>query len=419
MNINKNTIVFNKAKNVSISQINVDLARAFVKKNWPILTKSNTKDVGTLVGLPYPYIVPSCEPGSPFQFKEQYYWDSYFTAIGMDSKEYQVLKEGMLDNLIYLRNRFGLVPNASRMYFTSRSQPPILSTYVMYIYNKYNKSTAWLKKYMYEVEQEYSNVWMHDKHPLWHYYKNGLNRYYDINALHDLAEAESGWDMTPRFSRKCMDFWPIDLNCLLYKYETDIALSAKILKDNSKYNLWINKSEQRKTKINKYLWNERKGFYYDYNFYKNKLGTVNSLAGYFAMWAGVASKSQAVRMVKNLDKFEKTGGLTTTTKSIVDMSIFGSVPTQWAYPNGWAPLHYIVIEGLEKYGYHEDAKRIALKWIKTNTDWFIQHREFLEKYNVVKPKKHPLDGVYPTQTGFGWTNGVFDKLCHTYIDGDS
>ncbi|MDQ5884875.1 MAG: Alpha,alpha-trehalase [Patescibacteria group bacterium] len=419
MIINKKTIVIRKAKNVSVNLVIISMARDYINKYWPKLIKNNIKDSGTLVGLPSPYVVPSSEPGGAFQFKEQYYWDSFFTAIGMDNQEYRLLKEGMLDNLIYLRNRFGLIPNASRMYFTSRSQPPLLSSYVMYIYNNYIKPKTWLKNYMNEVEQEYNEVWMSISHPLWHYYKNGLNRYYDINALHDLAEAESGWDMTTRFYRKCMDFWPIDLNCLLYKYETDIALTAKILGNNNKYNLWTEKSEKRKSKINKYLWDEGRGFYYDYNFDKKKMGSVMSLAGYYSMWAGVASLDQAEKMVKNLSKFEKLGGLTTTTKLLVDMSIFGSVSTQWAYPNGWAPLHYIVIEGLEKYGYHEDAKRIALKWIKTNTDWYIDNREFLEKYNVAKPNKLPKDGVYPAQTGFGWTNGVYEYLCQKYIDTNS
>lgn len=410
--------IFIKAKDTSVDSVNVALARQYVHKHWRQLIKSNIDDSGTLVGLPNPYVVPSCEKGSDFQFVEQYYWDSYFTAIGMDKDRYQTLKEGMLDNLIYLRKRFGVIPNASRMYFTSRSQPPILSSYVMYIYTKYNKDKAWLKRYMHQVEVEYETVWMQSKHPLWHHINGGLNRYYDINALHDLAEAESGWDMTTRFGRKCMDFWPIDLNSLLYKYEIDIANSAKALGNKPKYDEWVKKAEKRKQRIDQYLWDDKKGFYFDYNFDKQKIGNVWSLAGYYAMWANMASKTQAKKMVKNLDKFMQTGGLSTTSKPLIDMTIFGSLETQWSYPNGWAPLHFIVIEGLENYGYHKQAKEIALKWIKTNTDWFIKHGVFLEKYNVVKPKKHPVEGVYPSQTGFGWTNGVYEKLCQRYIDNE-
>jgi alpha,alpha-trehalase len=89
---------------------------------------------------------------------------------------------------------------------------------------------------------------------------------------------------------------------------------------------------------------------------------------------------------------------------------------QWAYPNGWAPLQLMVIKGLERYGYHADARRIALKWLKNNNDWFIRHGHFLEKYNVAQPSKPPMKGLYPSQTGFGWTNAVFEKLCRDYID---
>jgi alpha,alpha-trehalase len=92
------------------------------------------------------------------------------------------------------------------------------------------------------------------------------------------------------------------------------------------------------------------------------------------------------------------------------------MPTQWAYPNGWAPLHLLVCQGLERYGYHDDARRIAMKWLKTNLNWFNQNGVFLEKYNVASPEKPPVKGVYPSQSGFGWTNAVFEKFCQQYID---
>jgi len=110
---------------------------------------------------------------------------------------------------------------------------------------------------------------------------------------------------------------------------------------------------------------------------------------------------------RTIEKFEKEGGLTTTTRPLIDMSIFGSLKTQWAYPNGWAPLHMIVVDGLKRYGYIEEAERIQRKWLKTNLDWFHKHGVFLEKYNMVSPHKHPVEGVYPSQSGFGWTNAVF------------
>lgn len=392
-----------------------DRALEHIESHWAELHRHHTEDHGTLVGLPFPYIVPSAEPESTFQFEEQYYWDSYFMALGLTEKKYQMLVEGMLENLIFLYKRFHLIPNASRMYFTSRSQPPLLTSFIFHVYDTYDKDEAWLSEHMKVAREEYENVWMNHKHPQWHKVYKGLSRYYDVNVLHDLAEAESGWDMTPRFERKCLDFLPVDLNALLYKYETDFARAETILKNDKEAEKWKRKANDRKHYMNKLMWAKIRGFYFDYNFERQLLGDIWSLAGYYTMWAGMASDEQAKRLVDNLDKFEKAGGLTTTTRPLIDTGmLFGSLKAQWAYPNGWAPLQYIVVEGLERYGYHEEARRVAAKWVKCNLDWFDKHGEFLEKYNVVNTKKKPVEGLYPSQTGFGWTNAVLIRFIKDY-----
>lgn len=130
----------------------------------------------------------------------------------------------------------------------------------------------------------------------------------------------------------------------------------------------------------------------------------------------MVSDKRAKQMVRALKRFEVRGGLATTDAQPLNQFMPGSVPTQWAYPNGWAPLHYVVVRALERYGYHEDARRIALKWLKTNLDWFKKHHVFLEKYNVLQPGKPPGKGLYPSLTGFGWTNAIFERFCQDYID---
>jgi alpha,alpha-trehalase len=97
------------------------------------------------------------------------------------------------------------------------------------------------------------------------------------------------------------------------------------------------------------------------------------------------------------------------------MSIFGSLKTQWSFPNGWAPLNWIVIEGLKNYGYDIEAEQIAHKWLHANLFWYERHGVFLEKYNVVRPHKPPVEGLYPSQTGFGWTNAIFVRLAKEYL----
>jgi alpha,alpha-trehalase len=133
------------------------------------------------------------------------------------------------------------------------------------------------------------------------------------------------------------------------------------------------------------------------------------------MWAGMATTEQAAYLVKNLRRFEHKGGLATTELPAI-AKLPGSVPTQWAHPNGWAPLHFLVVKGLQRYGYQREARRIAIKWLRTNLDWFNEHGNFIEKYNVVQPGKPPVKGVYPTQVGFGWTNAIFERFCRDFID---
>jgi alpha,alpha-trehalase len=266
------------------------------------------------------------------------------------------------------------------------------------------------------AEQEYYTVWMGTKKPNERQVYQSLSRYYDINYLHDLAEAESGWDMTPRFDRHALNYLPVDLNALLYKYETDFARAAKILGDHETVERWQARAEERRIIMNKLMWDRLRGLYYDYNYVKEKRSSINSLAAYFPMWAGMVDEKQAALLVKSLRRFENKGGVATTDALPLGQFVLGSMPTQWAYPNGWAPLHFIVVGALERYGYHADARRIATKWLRTNLDWFNKHHVFLEKYNVVSPEKPPIKGLYPSQTGFGWTNAVFERFCQDYID---
>ena len=390
-------------------------ALQYIHEYWAKLENENHNDDGSLIGLPNKYIVPSAKEGN-FSFGEQYYWDSFFISIGITGKEDELIVEGMLDNILVLLERFDLVPNASRMYFTSRSQAPLLTTYIFHVYDTYTRSEDWLKKRIAAAKKEYETVWMGDQHPHWRNVHDGLSRYYDINGLHDLAEAESGWDMTPRFKRQCLDFLPIDLNCMLYKYEMDFSRAATILDNKREAAKWRRAADKRKKAIDKVMWAKQRGFYFDYNYQTDSKSNIWSLAAYLSLWSGMATEEQARRLADNITRFEQKGGLTTTAKPLIDTNTFGSIVAQWAYPNGWAPLHYFVIEGLERYGYYDEAEILAKKWIKTNLKWFVKHNEFCEKYNVVNLNKAPVEGLYPNQKGFGWTNGVFVYLAHKYFD---
>ncbi len=404
------------AKKNDLTESEVRAARDYIRAYWHQLERFHPEDDESLLGLPKPYLVPSYDETARFDYNELYYWDSYFMVQGLLDAEHEELVMGILEDLLSLFERLSIIPNASRTYLTGRSQPPFLTSFIFDVYDTYDVSDEWLQRAIEIAKREYHTVWLGTRKPNVRLVHEGLSRYYDINYLHDLAEAESGWDMTPRFGRKALSYLPVDLNALLYKYETDFAKAAIIAKDDTEAEKWLHAAETRKQTVNDLMWDRLRGLYYDYDFKKKKRGTISSLAAYYTMWSGLASEEQAAAMVRAMHRFEHKGGLTTTDDRPLSYQMPGSVPVQWAYPNGWAPLHLLTIQGLERYGYYDEAARVAGKWLRTNLDWFNQHGVFLEKYNVVEPDKPPLKGVYPSQTGFGWTNSVFERLCQDHID---
>lgn len=409
--------LFQKTKDLTAEDVTA--ARDYIKAYWLKLERYNPKDVDSLIGVPKPYLVPSYAEGHEFDYSELYYWDSYFMIQCMLDTEHKDLVMGILEDFISIFKRFQIIPNGSQMYYLSRSQPPFLTSFIFDLYYAYNLDKTWLQEKIKVAKQEYETVWLGTRKPNARQVYRGLSRYYDFNYLNDIAETESGWDMTPRFNRHALNYLPCDLNALLYKYESDFARAARILDDKEGMRTWEKAMHARKRTMNELMWDQGKGLYYDYNYVKERRGNVSSLAAYYPLWAGMTDGQEAQALIKALRRFEQKGGLATTDSLPLGNYVPGSMPTQWAYPNGWAPLHFLVIKGLQRYGYNEDARRIAMKWLRTNLDWYRSRGEFLEKYNVVSPSKPPAKGVYPSQTGFGWTNAVFERLCQEFIDGNT
>ncbi len=386
-------------------------ALGYIEAYWKVLERYHPRDDGTLVGLPKPYFVPSAGHDTHLTFDELYYWDTYFMAQGFVGTQRERLIKGMTESLMAMMARFKVIPNAGRTYMTSRSQPPLLTSLIMQVYG-FNRDKRWLRDSMDIAKEEYRTVWMGTMHPHWRQVFSGLSRCYDVNVLNDLAECESGWDMTTRFERECLNYLPVDLNALLYKYETDFSEAATILGDRDEALEWQKRAAKRKQAMHQYMWAEGRGFYFDYNFIAGRRGRVWSLAAFFPMWVGMEDEDKAARIMEQLHRFEFEGGLTCTAER---PHVSSSVPTQWAYPNGWAPLILVAVEAMERYGYHEEAERIARKWLNANLVQFERTGLFLEKYNVVAIGQPPADGVYPSQVGFGWTNAVFVKLAKRYL----
>jgi alpha,alpha-trehalase len=390
-------------------------AFAHIEQKWPELTKKQPVDDGTLIGLPYPFIVPSVANESGFAFQEMYYWDSYFIAQGLITMGHDEMAAGMLENMIFMARRYHIIPNASRTYHTNRSQPPFLTSFIFDIYDNEEKGDNWLRERLQVAEREYHNVWTYTSHPNWRNVFQGLSRYYEINMINHLAEAESGWDMNTRFQGNCLSYIPIDLNSLLYKYETDFARGAEILGDDDTASLWREHARRRAENVTRYLWDDEQGFFFDFDYITQTHSPVWSLASTYALWSGLATTEQARRIVENLNHFLHRGGLSTSRSPD---EFIGEVSTQWAYPNGWAPLHWLTAIGLRRYGYNQEADMVVRSWLGNNLDHFHKNGVFREAYNVVNPDLPPKPGLYPPQLGFGWTNGVFIDLAKKFLNND-
>ena len=390
----------------------------YIQSHWQNTIRFEPKDKATLIGLPYPYTVP-CQTEATMQ--NNFYWDSYFTNVGLLRQGFEEIARNNVNNLLYEIDRFGFVPNGNRTYFLDRSQPPYLSLMIREIYDtipdkewlKFAYAT-WKKEYRFWMEKRMTPVGLnrHFHHAtdrelieFWDDVKHRLifkpesrSQILKIGS-HYLSEGETGWDFSPRFETHCADFVPVDLNSLLFMNEMNAAYFCEILND-AEQKIWIARAERRKTLLNDYCWNNENGLYYDYDFIHQRHSKIASLGTFFPLWAGMADDQQAQAVVQNLNRFEYDFGVAVCENS------HQKITYQWDYPNGWAPLFYLTIAGLKKCGFIAEAKRIAEKYLKVVIKNFKETGELWEKYNVIDGSISVIN-EYDMPTMMGWTAGVF------------
>ena len=234
----------------------------YIAGYWPRIIRSNPRPQGTLIGLPHPYVVPS--DGAMFQ--EMYYWDSYFIALGLPGTPHEHLIGDMADNMAWLFRRFGLIPNASRYYFLSRSQPPFFPHMIRLAYEVKRKADeeaarTYLRRMMALAEHEYRTVWLGTKQPHHRLVHAGLSRYFDINYLDMLASCESGWDHSTRCDDRWLEHLPVDLNAILYSNEREFAQTATLLGHPDRARRWEAWAAERAATMQRLMWDEELGAY--------------------------------------------------------------------------------------------------------------------------------------------------------------
>lgn len=403
--------------------------------HWDYLTREGqtTAQESTLIPLPHQYVVPGG------RFREIYYWDSYFTMIGLGVSGRTDLIKSMLDNFSHVVETIGYIPNGNRTYFLGRSQPPFFGA-MIYLYAQLtDKATA--VAYIEALQKEY-DFWMDGAEQLSddnptnrRVVKVGeyvLNRYYDdvheprpesyredVELAHGMDEetskqlfldlraaCESGWDFSARWFAEGNDFTtirtsqilPVDLNSILY--HTEIVLSELYLEagDDQASKDYLKKAENRYNAINSIFWNAEASMFMDYLWTDQAFTGRISAASFYPMYFKVAQQNYANEQTPVLlRELKNDGGILTT-------PYFSG--QQWDAPNGWAPLQWVAAAGLKHYGFQEEAGQIKEAWLNVNQKVFSTTGKMMEKYDVADTTLLAGGGEYPTQDGFGWTNGI-------------
>lgn len=429
------------AENATLYQSNIQAGiRKHIDTLWTVLQHAaDTAQGTTLIPLPHDYIVPGG------RFREVYYWDSYFTMLGLEESKRFSLIESIIKNFAFLIDKYGHIPNGNRTYYVSRSQPPFFALMVELLAKHRGPQT--LVTYRPQLIKEYE-YWMHGSGKL----KTGatehtvrmadgslLNRYWDASSTpreesyrEDVlagketkqnkadfyrnirAAAESGWDFSSRWMAdgkslatiETTNLVAVDLNSLLYNLERVIARAYEVDGKKKAAAAYRAKAFKRKAALQKYCWDAKTGGYRDYNWQRKTLSAQVSIATAFPLFFNLADSEQARQITALIkSKFLQPGGVATTL-----------IPTgqQWDQPNGWAPLQYITIMGLRNYKQNTLAQTIAQRWMQLNLKEFNRTGKLLEKYDVQHTNTSAGGGEYPLQDGFGWTNGVLQKFMNLY-----
>jgi alpha,alpha-trehalase len=415
--------------------------RAYIDRLWGALERKpdSARLYSSRLPLPERYVVPGG------RFDEIYYWDSYFTMLGLEQSGRHDLTLAMLGNFAWLIGQFGHIPNGNRSYYLSRSQPPFFAAMVALAAARDGESLY--GKFLPQLRAEYA-FWMEgaaslapgEAHRRVVRMPDGavLNRYWDdrdtpreeaykedvatarasgrsaAEVYRNLrAAAESGWDFSSRWlgdgktlaTIRTVELIPPDLNSLLYQLELTIAKGCALVADASCVRELESAARARKAAVTRFLWNPRARAFTDFAWREGKRGTQVTAATLYPLYVQLADDAQARAVAASVrSSLLQRFGLATT-----------SVRTgqQWDAPNGWAPLQWIAIQGLKNYGHARLASLIAQRWVTKNLQVYRRTGTLLEKYDVAGSRGGGGGGEYPLQEGFGWTNGVLRQLLET------
>ncbi|GAA1819291.1 alpha,alpha-trehalase TreF [Agromyces neolithicus] len=412
---------------------------AHISRLWDALTRTPLEHPprSSLLPLPEPYVVPGG------RFRELYYWDSYFTMLGLAAEGRRGLVRGMTDDFAYLIDAYGHVPNANRTYYLSRSQPPVFA-FMVELCRSMGAATP--LDYAAQLRQEYS-WWMEGADDLREGETHGrcvrmedgavLNRYWDDRdspreesfredvatagrsrrPVHEVyrdlrAAAASGWDFSSRWCSEPGDLStimttsivPVDLNAFLHRLETAIAEVSEREGDDRAAARFRESAAARVRAIDRWLWDASAGAYADYDLCAGRVRPSLTAACVAPLWVGIASSSRAAEVASAVrDRLLRPGGLGTSEHETGE---------QWDRPNGWAPLQWMAVRGFARYR-EAIAADLQHRWLRAVDAVYRRDGRLVEKYAMLGTPESTTGGgggEYPLQDGFGWTNGVVQAM---------
>lgn len=413
--------------------------RAHIDGLWPVLTRTTDKagKWDSLLALPKPYVVPGG------RFREVYYWDSYFTMLGLAESGHWDKINDMVANFAYEIDTWGHIPNGNRSYYLSRSQPPFFAFMVELLATHDGDDV--LKTYQPQLEKEY-RYWMDGADGLQNGQANKrvvklddgsvLNRYWDdkdtprpeswlddvttaknnpnrpaTEIYRDLrSAAASGWDFSSRWmdnpdqlgTIRTTSIVPVDLNALMFKLEKMLARASQVSGDNTKASQYEALAAARQKGMEANLWNDKEGWYADYDLKTKKVRNQLTAAALFPLYVNAAAKDRAARVAAATQlRLLKPGGIATTTVNSGQ---------QWDAPNGWAPLQWVAVAGLQNYDQKALSMDITWRFLSNVQHTYDREKKLVEKYDVSSTGTGGGGGEYPLQDGFGWSNGVTLKM---------
>ena len=409
---------------------------------WDALTRRTptAPAYSSLLPVPRPYVVPGG------RFREMYYWDSYFTMLGLQESGRHDLMEDMVRDFAYLIDTYGHVPNGVRTYYLSRSQPPFFfemvgllssddpaASFAGFLTQLRREHAFWmqgsqglragtaqrrvvaladgsmLNRYWDDRDSPRDEAYRHDSELARASGRNPRQVYRDIRAA-----AESGWDFGSRWFADAhtratiitTEIIPVDLNSLLFGLEEAIRAACQRMADEVCVREFQRSARQRRAAMDRYLWDPAAGAYLDYHWTERTRVARISAATLYPLFAMAASREQADAVAAAVRReLLKEGGIVTTTQATGE---------QWDAPNGWAPLQWIAVSGLRQYAQALLAEAVACRWMVSVNRVYGETGKLVEKYDVMSTGRSGGGGEYPLQDGFGWTNGVMRKLMALY-----